>query len=73
MADNENINKLTKFCNGLGKGFRHLVEETETKTKKLQEEFVALQERVKNLEEDLILQKNLTTEVKQDQRSIAGF
>ena len=53
MPLEEKVNKLTEFCNNLGKGFRKLTEDTDNKVKKLESQIKVLQNKNKELEKEV--------------------
>ena len=53
MSVEEKVNKLTEFCNNLGKGFRKLTEDTDLKVKKLEGQIKVLLDKNKELEREV--------------------
>ena len=62
MTESENLKKLMKFCNNLGKAFRKLVEETEETKIKFLKDIRNLEIKIDQLETDLKSDKEETNE-----------
>ena len=65
MTESEKINKLTTFCNNLGKSFRKLVESTEKSEEELKSEISSLKKTNANLEKEVELHKKELSNVKE--------
>ena len=53
MSKLNEVNELTRFCNNLGKAFRKLTEDTETRMKTMEKEIKDLKAKNKKFEKDI--------------------
>ena len=66
MTIKENVRKLADFCNNLGKEFRKLIEDTDSKFKKLEGQIKSLRDK------NNILESKIKQKIEEDKTIVKG-